>query len=186
MANNKNEHSTTDNVVCVLCVSRNKDNNNVENFAQRRKSFLAKADSSKIQREFNHFVQDGVPGELCRLYVSVNCRNVELVQKKLMHAMIDSDLDLTHLESKVCALAALKECALTKYWLVDFDSNDEKELNDLMSEINQIDATIEITKYRTLNGFHLILSHGFDVRQLSKPVDIKRDDMRLADWKTTS
>ena len=70
-------------VYVVLFVSRNKDNVGVENFEQRRMSFIThkEIDDSRLIRDFENFVSNGVPGETCRMYYSINARDTKKIYK---------------------------------------------------------------------------------------------------------
>lgn len=87
----------------VLFVSRNKDNSGLNNsiyqpFKPRVKSFVARAspfDVSSLYDEFETFVNEGINGEVSRLYVSVNARDEQKVHRALIHELIDkSDFDM--------------------------------------------------------------------------------------------
>lgn len=58
----------------VYFASRNKDNQDVPDFKERRKVFLSTRSVDELMPEFKHFVSQGQPGEFSRFYVSVNSR----------------------------------------------------------------------------------------------------------------
>ena len=61
----------------VLFISRNKDNKNVSGFIERRESFITtwNAGDPRLLAEFKRFINLGLPGEVCRMYYSVNARD---------------------------------------------------------------------------------------------------------------
>lgn len=54
----------------VLFISRNKDNRNVENFTERKQSFVYHSvnpmTDERLKEKFKDFLSGGVPGETCR------------------------------------------------------------------------------------------------------------------------
>ena len=177
----------------VLYVSRNKDNREVENFKERKRAFLVKEDydSNKLKERFNEFVNEGLPGEMSRLYVSVNKRSGDKVYTSLMHWLLDHpDTDLGKLEAKVAGLAAEVPCAAEHKWLLDVDTNDSDILNRVLDgvDLRDIDHSIDKSVYRTAHGYAVVVSHGFDTRNFSCEetfaglVEVKKDDMLLLEW----
>lgn len=87
MGNFKNMHKEQENddaLTVIVFMSRNKDNKEIPDFKERRKAFTVpeKSLSTKdgnivINHLFHNFVKDGKPGELSRLYMSVNKRSNE-------------------------------------------------------------------------------------------------------------
>lgn len=169
--------------VCLF-ISRNKDNKDVPNFVERRKSFITTkhyTDPDLIMEFFN-FVSNGVPNEICRMYYSLNSRKKEVVHKQLLHFLIDEpNFNLCALQSKIASIAAKHECAKTKYWFFDFDIKDKNKVAEFINDINSIDNDMEITYHETPNGYAIIVSRGFDTRELlnkwSENVTLKKDDL---------
>lgn len=175
--------------VCLF-VSRNKDNKDVPNFVERRKSFITTRDynDEKLLSEFYHFVNDGKPNEMCRMYYSLNARNKETVRKKLIHFLIDEpNFNLCALPSKLASIAANKECAKAKHWFFDFDINDNGKVNEFIKDIQNIDDNIIMIKQRTPNGYAVITNRGFDTKELlnkwNENVTLKKDDLICVCWK---
>ena len=112
----------------VLFVSRNKDNSELNNsiyepFKPRVKSFVARVspfDVSSLYDEFETFVNEGVSGEVSRLYVSVNARDEQKVHRALIHELIDKpDFDMTKIDSKIASIAMKPVNRKTSHWLFD-------------------------------------------------------------------
>lgn len=174
--------------VCLF-ISRNKDNKDVPNFVERRKSFITTKHYTnlKLISEFNHFVNDGVPNEMCRMYYSLNSRKKEVVHKQLLHFLIDEpNFNLCALQSKIASIAAKKECAKTKYWFFDFDIQDIEKVKEFMNDIHNIDNNIIVFSRATPNGYAIITNRGFDTRELFKKwtenVTLKKDDLICIRW----
>ena len=177
-------------IYVVLFVSRKKDNTNIPNFKERRKSFITHLDKNKLKRDFQSFVDQGVPGEFCRLYISVNARDGVKIHKELLHFLIDNpDFNLCSLESKIAGIAAQKECAKEKRWMFDFDLANHIKMHEFYNDIMSIDNTIQIEVCCTPHGFALITNKGFDTRALMEKwgefVTLKRDDLLCLSWTTT-
>lgn len=182
-------NTSSDKVKVILFVSRRKDNKELENFEERRTSFISdrEPDSKYIQEKFDDFVNNGQPGEMCRMYASVNARHLPTVRKQLIHFLIDDEeFNLCSIQSKIAGIAAQKECAAEKKWLIDYDGPDSK-LEECMDDIFKMDETIEIFQWKTPNGYALILNHGFDSREFTEKwkdlATIKKDDMLCITWK---
>lgn len=139
----------------VLLVSRNKDNKQFENFKERRISFITtdEVDSEHLKRKFDHFVEDGQPGEMCRMYYSINKRDPQTVYKNLLHFLIDEpDFNLCAMQSKLAGIAADKDCAADKRWMFDFDYDDEKLAKEFCDDIKVIsDKEVEAYIQKKIN-----------------------------------
>ncbi len=174
----------------VLFVSRNKDNKDIEGFKERRMSFITNEplNSAKLDQMFFNFLREGVEGELSRMYYSLNARDPEKIYKELVHFLIDNpDFNLPSIQSKLAGIAAKKECAAEKKWFFDFDINNHDSLIQFMNDINDIDNTIELNHYKTIHGYAVTCSHGFDTRSLlekwnNDDITLKRDDLLLINW----
>ena len=192
MDNKKWGVANSDSDLCyvVLWVSRKKDNTQIENFVERRKSFICTPDMIKHYEEaFKTFVNEGLLGELSRMYVSVNARHMPTIRKQLMHFLIDAtDFNLCAIQSKTAGIAAQKECAAEKKWMIDFDDSDARTLQDCIRDLNSIDRTLEPVIHRTPHGWAVVIEHGFDCRQFTEDwkhiAEIKKDDMLCLAWQT--
>lgn len=192
MNNKKWGVANSDSDLCyvVLWVSRQKDNKDIEGFKERRKSFICTPDMfDHYVAAFNAFVNDGLPSELSRMYISVNARHMPTIRKQLMHFLIDNDdFNLCSIQSKIAGIAAQKECAAERKWLIDFDSTDNDALLEMTNWLSNLDDTLETQTYRTPNGYAVIVNHGFDLRDFTERYNdvatIKRDDMLCLKWET--
>lgn len=169
----------------VLFKTRNKDNKHIEGFKENTKQFLV-TDMDNVSERFDKFVSKQPEGVLCRCYVSVNKRNGGLIQKQLISYLALNDMDLSKIESKSVSLAMLPQCVTSKKWLFDFDYESEEQVLEFIEDIKKIDNTLEIAYKKTVHGYAVITSHGFDTRALLakwSECENKKDGMLLADWK---
>lgn len=174
----------------ILYVSRNKDNKGVTDFKERRKAFICSDEKlGYYKKQFYNFADEGVVGEMSRLYISVNKRDMSIIHKKLIHFLIDEeDFNLCSINSKLAAIAAQKECAAEKKWMIDFDSEFPDQLHKMMDEIRALDDTIKCHAEKTPHGYAIICNHGFDSREImniwNNIATIKKDDLLCANWIT--
>lgn len=173
----------------VLFVSRNKDNKWLnDSFKPRTKSFVARVspfDISSLQNEFEAFVNEGVNGEVSRLYVSVNARDEQRVHRALIHELIDKpDFDMTKIDSKIASIAMKPANRKTNHWLFDFNRTNFDLFYEFMTEVSK--QTKILAQKLTMNGYALVVAHGFDTREILKKypmATLKRDAMLLSCWK---
>lgn len=173
----------------VLFVSRNKDNKEVEDFKERRYSFLSTKSDEDLDREFQDFVNRGVANEFSRLYVSVNERDNEKVKENFLRFMLDqcllkTDLSAVALPTKLAAIAARKENAKTKKWLLDFDEDEsklEEFIEDMINFAHKHGNTTEFnyTVHKTPNGYGIVTSRGFDTSEFCAKYGgvVKKDNL---------
>ena len=173
----------------VLFVSRNKDNEHIENFKERRKAFITHEpmSSENLNKEFKAFVKNGVNGEFSRMYYSINERDGEKIYHTLLHFLIDNpDFNLCSIQSKLAGIAADKANAKTKHWMFDFDVNDIYKAEEFVKDIKEIDDTLNPRILSTPHAFAIIVEHGFDTRTLfekwNEDITLKRDDLLCINW----
>ena len=185
--------------VCLM-VSRKKDNKDLEGFTERRKSFVTYKYMAELEAEFEAFVNAGMPGEFCRMYLSVNTRDEKKVKKELIKLLID-DFDnpapvvnMPYLMAKVAGLAAKKECAAESKWMIDFDSEDAECLNAFLDDLAYIEKKSGLTHKlgKTPHGYAIVVERGFDARLADGTIlfekwkdvaTLKRDDLLCVEWR---
>ena len=184
----------------ILFVSRNKDNRDVENFNQRKKSFVSTKKPEDLLKEFEVFVNEGVENEFSRFYVSINSRSNSKTFKALQHKMLDEEFNLATMPQRIAAIASKTENAYEKNkWLFDFDPIENVDLEeslesfieDVYQAYNETDnrkEPLEVIKHKTPNGYAVITNQRFDTRKLMEKwkdnVELKRDDLLCYSWKT--
>ena len=184
----------------ILFVSRNKDNRDVENFNQRKKSFVSTKKPEDLLKEFEVFVNEGVDNEFSRFYVSINSRSNTKTFKALQHKMLDEEFNLATMPQRIAAIASKTENAYEKNkWLFDFDPIENVDLEeslesfieDVYQAYNETDnrkEPLEVIKHKTPNGYAVITTQRFDTRKLMEKwkdnVELKRDDLLCYSWKT--
>ena len=176
----------------VLFISRKKDNEHIEGFKKRKKEMLVdeSMDECEVTKAFEKFVSEGLPEETSRFYMTVNNRDYDKVKKALIVKLLqDDNVKLTNMDSLVCSVAMKPENAAEKKWLLDYDSLDFAPncefrldlLNAMKDETGK--CTNHYEAYKTVNGWHIIVEHGFDCRYLLERykgvVELKKDGMRL-------
>lgn len=174
-------------VCSIFFVSRNKDNKDIPNFKERKMSFVVNDNYEyyKLMRKFYDFVNKGFVGELSRFYISVNKRDDAKVRKTLLHYLIDHpELDLSKIESKIASIASKTENRAESKWLIDIDTIDKSLVSNFFKDLPKyIDQDLISIPTQSINGWHVVVNHGFDARELMEKygevVDIKRDDMEL-------
>lgn len=213
MGNFKNMHKEQENddaLTVVVFMSRNKDNKHIPNFKERRNAFTVpnkslntKDGNIAINRLFYNFVKDGKPGELSRLYMSVNKRSNEKTFIALQHEMLNEKFNLATMPQKIASIAARKENAYDPknlFWLFDFDRIDGLSDNEFDDKIQEFVEDVKLTCFlntginsddlvlmrKTITGAAVIVGNHFDTRELLKRwanVTLKRDDLMLIMWK---
>ena len=184
----------------ILFKSRNKDNKHIEGFKERSNSFISNKSYTELLPDFKAFIEKGVKGELCRMYMSVNPRSNSKTFKTLQHKMIDGEFDLSTLPQKVASIAAQKSNAddsKNLKWLFDFDPIPDTDIKELLKEFvedikncyentqRKDDTPIDIEIRKTLNGYAVIVDKRFDTRSLLnkwKNTELKRDAMLCCNW----
>lgn len=154
-----------------LFVSRNKDNLGVENFKPRKVAFVTSADDEKLKRKFLNFVNEGVDGEYCRHYKSLNVRDEEKIREELIVRLVKNKVPVEKINKTVASIASLPECAAEKKWLFDFDSNDPKKVDEFLDDLKRFYTKEEFARIKiikTVNNFSVIVPHGIDTRSLKE------------------
>lgn len=177
--------------IVVLYISRNKDNKHIEDFKERRVSRFVENNPKHIREKFEEFVRKGCKGEWCRCYISLAPRDENIVKRKLIHELVDDNVDLTKIESKIASIAMQPECATEKKWLFDFDIDDRQQLEEFIKDIHKISPLMEIEFLKTPHGYSVITT-SFDTRSLFEKWtprgvtkdDLKKDNMKLIMWRT--
>ena len=178
-----------------MFISRHKDNENIPGFKPRTKMFFKDKVAAAYIEEWNRFVEEGQPGEMCRFYMSVDERDMEKTQKELACRLIREPVDFTKLENIACSIAMKAEQALTKKWLFDFDCQVHSQLSAFVHEL--IDKGLETRWALTPNGYSVVIDHGFDTREFlarwnkqvkeidpNYSIELKRNAMQLSYWET--
>lgn len=171
----------------VLFKSRNKDNSDIEGFKERSISFLSDRCPEELGERFDKFVNKGLDGELSRFYYSVNARDNTKIVKSLQHYLIDHpNYDISSISQKLASIGAKKENRKESKWMFDFDE-DISLLSEFMEDIMEVSDEIAIEPWKTPNGHAVVVSRGFDTRELLNKwqnVELKRDDLICIKWST--
>lgn len=175
-----------------LIRSRNKDNKDLPKFKERTKTILEyKENEDRVIKEFHRFAADGVPGEQTRLYRSVNSRNEEKIREEFVIRLLRDKPSMTKLNRTLASVAQQAENRDESKWLFDFDVDNylsrTEFINDIV-EFSNIEED-EIESFDTPNGFHIVVPHRFDIRELVKKwkdydITLKRDELLFLDMIT--
>lgn len=182
-------------------VSRNKDNQDVVGFEERKETLFCK-NVYEVVDKFYKFVKEGKKGETSRLYVSVNDRDEDKARKALVCALVMEDVPLEKVKTKAVSLAMKPENAATKKWLFDFDCDSEEEMLAFTTALTWREGApttaVEMVR-KTKNGYAVVVAHGFDTRDFLNEwnerlknqnpnwgIELKRDAMLLWTWATNT
>lgn len=166
----------------VLMVSRNKDNKDVKGFKQRSRGLLMSMEDLGNMFHvslFQKFVEEGKKGELSRLYVSVNRRDVEKAKNKVIIHLLSGGR-WRGLDGVMVSKAMEKDCDLDGKWLLDVDTKDPAEIKRMFDILEKNFDLTQAYGEETLNGYAIVLPHGFDTRELLEScpnVENKKDGM---------
>lgn len=181
------------NLYVYLIRSRNKDNKDIPNFKGRVETILEyKENEDKIIEKFKNFAANGVPGEQTRLYRSVNSRNEEKIREELIIRLLRDKPSITQLNRTLTSVALQVQNRDESKWLFDFDVDDKKLADKFIHAIHSYSVTIPIKlieKYKTPNGYAIIIPHGFDTRELMEKwkdydITLKKDELLFLDMIT--
>lgn len=198
-----------DPLYAVFFTARNKDNKgHIEGFRERKSAFLFHLPSPEtalsnktVAKRFEQFTNDGLPGELSRMYVSLNARDVVKIKRELMHLLIDDALPgrtpESNMDTVMVSIAMRKGMNKEKRWLFDYDipvnREDPKEFARDIMERTKENGAVKAEVFPTPHGAAVITDHGFDVRLLGDKwkdymdkgdITLKRDDLLCIAWQT--
>lgn len=177
------------NLYVYLMRSRNKDNKDIPNFKERAKTILEyKENEDKVIEDFKNFATKGLPGEQTRLYRSVNSRNEEKIREEFIIRLLRDKPSMTQLNRTLASVAQQVQNRDESKWLFDFDVDhylSRMEFINDIAEFSNIEED-EIESFDTPNGFHIIVPHGFDTRELMEKwkdydITLKKDDLLFLD-----
>lgn len=110
-----------------------------------------------------------------RIHKTVNARDCEKARKLLFKILIDYPERASVIDSEWRTCLLQKECAVTRFFMLDVDTQDIDKLNTLENEIAK-DANRILSVHKTPKGYHYILENNTlqNVRELEF-VTILRD-----------
>lgn len=192
----KTEKEQTD-LRVVSFVSRPKDNTEVEDFINRKTSFISTMTDEELVPIFEAWAKQGKKNEFSRMYVSLNKRNHKTVQHSLMHYLLDhQDLNLGSLDSRIAMIAAQPEHALESKYFYDFDA-DAEQLKEFLSDLaiayeetkkinKKLTGEFTFSVRTTPNYYAVILEQRFKTDWVDEKwkelVTLKKDALYCAAW----
>ena len=173
------------NLYVYLIRSRNKDNKDIPNFKERAKTILEyKENEDKVIEEFHSFAAKGVPGEKTRLYRSVNSRNEEKIREEFIIRLLRDKPSMTQLNRTLASVAQQVQNRDESKWLFDFDVDNYLSRTEFINDIVEFSNIEEddIESFDTPHGFHIVVPHGFDTRELMEKwkdydITLKKDEL---------
>lgn len=189
------KRTKSDVLYACLFVSRNKDNVSVEDFKERRVAFLTTKRPEELNKKFQSFRKEGLPGEMSRFYYSVNAISNQKTFKALLKHMIDEEFNLAAIMSIATSHGMKSENAATKRWMFDVDGTKEQldaflvDLQHYMQN-NPSGKVDQFEVHKTPNGFAVIVESGFyGVEKLLEKykdfVELKRNGQLCVAWGKT-
>ncbi len=192
----KTEKEQTD-LRVISFVSRPKDNTEVEDFINRKTSFISTMTDEELVPIFEAWAKQGKKNEFSRMYVSLNKRNHKTVQLSLMHYLLDNqDLNLGSLDSRIAMIAAQPEHALENKYFYDFDA-DAEQLKEFLSDLatayeetkkinKKLTGEFKFTVRTTPNYYAVILEQRFKTAEVEEKwkdlITLKKDALYCAAW----
>lgn len=172
------------NLYVYLIRSRNKDNKDIPNFKERAETILEyRENEDKVIEDFKSFAAEGVPGEQTRLYRSVNSRNEEKIREEFVIRLLRDKPSMTRLNRTLASVAQQVQNRDESKWLFDFDVDDDSLVLEFIYDITNYGIVFnQIKLYKTPNGFAVIVTHGFDTRELMEKwkdydITLKKDEL---------
>ena len=172
----------------ITFISRNKDNIYVPKFKPRTVNFLSDKSGEELMKDFQSFVDKGLPHEFCRFYIGVNEVDEVKVKKELAKFLIDeavcpTNWKLESINNKMVSLAGKIENKVTKKWLFDCDTDAETVIKFADEISNRVDI---VGIYPTPHGYAVVTKRGFDTRGILEKypdIELKKDAPLCYAWK---
>ena len=151
----------------VMFVSRTKDNNNLQNFKQRKLNFVSKKKPEELMGEFHLFGERGIPGEISRFYYSTNARKEEKLKNKVQHYLLDNDdIDWENFQKVLSSLVKKNDMKAARYLSWDIDVSDDIAMQFKNYMENAPDVTY-FEMYKTHTNWGAV-SNRCDVRPMTE------------------
>lgn len=181
----------------VSFVSRPKDNTEVEDFVNRKTSFVSTMTDEELVPIFEAWARQGKKNEFSRMYISLNKRNHKTIQLSLMHYLLDNqDLNLGSLDSRIAMIATQPEHALESKYFYDFDA-DAEQLKEFLSDLatayeetkkinKKLTGEFKFSVRTTPNYYAVVLEERFKTDWVDEKwkelATLKKDALYCAAW----
>lgn len=149
-------------------VIRNKDHKHGALGTEVRQTFISEKEF--LIEEFKEFCKYNHQYCFCRYYRQLNGRLESKVKRDFIaHLVMHPDFNIGKTDSLAKRYTGNSgKDTVTKKWLFDFDSDDERLLDKFIAELRYYyDGCYDV--YRTVNGFHIVTYTGF--RHVDELVD---------------
>ena len=153
----------------LIAVRRKKENRDVKEIVCRQIVRDMKTDIAVLKARISFH-----PGKW-RIYHTVNARLHGPASKGLQKRLIDHPEDSYRIDTLYKTFLLKPESKATRYFLIDIDTNDINQFENILDILVKNDVQIFIAK-KTPNGFHVV-TNKFDTRLISeiKDVSFQRD-----------
>lgn len=163
-----------------IALIRAKDNSGVIDTKERGEIFVRQwfVDSNQSLLKYREDMINLCKATGARLYVTTDRKSVKKTIFKMLEQLHDiikqfvfgsyTNVSLRKLSKFSSSASSLAECSDgNKYWLIDIDNNeiDENTVNQLSQDFEYIFADKKIIRFKTVNGWHLLIKRNFDYRE---------------------
>lgn len=163
-----------------IALIRAKDNSGVIDTKERGEIFVRQwfVDSQTSLLKYREDMISLCKATGARLYVTTDRKSVKKTIFKMLEQLQDiikqyvfgaeNPVSIRKLSKFSASASSLAECSDgNKYWLIDIDDKDEigeDKVNQLSQDFEYIFADKKIIRFKTVNGWHLLIKRNFDYR----------------------
>lgn len=166
-----------------IALIRAKDNSGVIDTKERGEIFVRQwfVDSNQSLLKYKEDMINLCKATGARLYVTTDRKSVKKTVFKMLEQLHDiikqfvfgsyTNVSLRKLSKFSSSASSLAECSDgNKYWLIDIDKNGmteeltEQQVEQIVEDFKYIFSDKKVLKFKTLNGYHLLIKRNFDYR----------------------
>ena len=163
-----------------IALIRAKDNSGVIDTKERGEIFVRQwfVDSNQSLLKYREDMINLCKATGARLYVTTDRKSVKKTIFKMLEQLQDiikqyvfgaeNPVSIRKLSKFSASASSLAECSDgNKYWLIDIDDKDEigdDTVNQLSQDFEYIFPDKKIIRFKTVNGWHLLIKRDFDYR----------------------
>lgn len=165
-----------------IALIRAKDNSGVIDTKERGEIFVRQwfVDSNQSLLKYREDMINLCKATGARLYVTTDRKSVKKTVFKMLEQLQDiikqfvfgsyTNVSLRKLSKFSSSASSLAECSDgPKYWLIDVDKNGtteitEQQVEQIVEDFEYIFLDKKVIKFKTLNGYHILIKRDFDYR----------------------
>jgi len=165
-----------------IALIRAKDNSGIIDTKERGEIFVRQwfVDSQTSLLKYREDMINLCKATGARLYVTTDRKSVKKTIFKMFEQLFDivkqytfnvqNPVSLRKLSKFSSSASSLAECSDgNKYWLIDIDKNGTTELTEqqveqIVEDFEYIFSDKKLIKFKTLNGYHILIKRDFDYR----------------------